>query len=547
MNNVKVGLIAEPSDYDLINLQPLGLLSLASTIRDGHEVEVIDCIANRQKTHDVIKRLGKFDVVGLSCLCTVNTNKVLKFAKAIKERYPNIILISIDDLRADHLGCYGYQRNTSPYIDSFAKNNILFERCYTHEPWTTTAHLSMLTSLYPITHGVDINNYPLHPAFLTLTEVLKNEGYFTMGFVNNIFVSPVGGFTQGFDYYIFKETYCPWELNRNAEYQNMFIKNYLHKHRKKMFFLFIHYFDVHSDTGNLPYNAPPPYDKLFSANYDGNLDERLKGKSASKYLAVLNKKQKKLSKKDIKYIISLYDNGIAYMDQCIGDLFKTFQEMNVFDNSLIILTADHGEGFQEHGWMLHGNPYYYEEQMHVPLIVKLPKENSYSKTGGKRIESLVEIIDIMPSIFDYLHINISDFKLQGKSFLNMLNYNAGEKNYIFGFGSDKLGDGPKDNLMVRSERWKLISDGGLKEARFKLFDLGSDPKEQKNLANKRLDIKNELAGRLIEEIEESKNLRTRTLYENILPIFRKSQKDNPCEELFSGLAKERLEALGYIE
>ena len=153
----------------------------------------------------------------------------------------------------------------------------------------------------------------------------------------------------------------------------------------------------------------------------------------------------------------------------------------------------------------------------------------------------------MPSIFDYLHINISNFKLQGKSFLNMLNYDASGKNYIFGFGSDALGGGPKDNLMVRSKRWKLISDGGLKEERFKLFDLESDPKEQKNLVNKRLDIKNKLAGRLIEEIKESKKLRTETLYENILPIFRKSQKDNSCEELFSGIAKERLEALGYIE
>jgi arylsulfatase A-like enzyme len=227
------------------------------------------------------------------------------------------------------------------------------------------------------------------------------------------------------------------------------------------------------------------------------------------------------------------------MDKCIGELFKILQEMNVFDNSLIIITADHGEGFQEeHGYMLHGYPYYYEEQMHVPLIVKPPKENSDLKTGGKRIESLVEIIDIMPSILDYLHINISNIKLQGKSFLRLLNYDANKRNYIFGFGSDALGRGPKDNLMVRSKRWKLISDGGLKEERFKLFDLENDTKEQKNLVKKRLDIKTELVGKLIEKIEESKKLR--------MEIFRKHQ-DNSCEELFSEVKKEELEALGYIE
>ena len=112
--------------------------------------------------------------------CSIVYNKI-----RVSKSSPNIILISIDDLRADHLGCYGYTRNTSPNIDSFARKSILFERCYVHEPWTLPSHMSMFTSLYPITHGVCGGNDGLNPAIVTLTEVLKDEGYMTMAFTNN--------------------------------------------------------------------------------------------------------------------------------------------------------------------------------------------------------------------------------------------------------------------------------------------------------------------------------------------------------------------------
>jgi arylsulfatase A-like enzyme len=240
------------------------------------------------------------------------------------------------------------------------------------------------------------------------------------------------------------------------------------------------------------------------------------------------------------------------MDKCIGDFFKILKEMNLYDNSLIIITADHGEEFQEHGYMLHENPYYFEEQVHVPLILKMPKKSSALKTFNRRIKGLVEVIDIMPSILDYL--NIPYIKLQGKSFQNLLNSDANGKDYVFGFGYKQLSTRPekiattkqKKWLMVRSKRWKLISDDGLKEERFKLFDLENDPEERENLAIKRPDIKNRLLKKIKEKIEESKKLRTELLG-SAFSLFNKSQKDTPRKALFTEEETEQLKALGYVE
>jgi len=444
---------------------------------------------------------------------------------------PNIILISIDDLRADHLGCYGYNRNTSPHIDSFAKKNILFKHCYVHQPWTLPSHMSMLTSLYPITHGVDMSHV-LDTAIVTLAEVLKNEGYKTMGFVcGGPWMYPYYGFGQGFDHYSIGGP------ERNAEQQNTLIRKYLEKFKGKKLFLFIHYFDVHSDFNKLPYDAPPPYDNLFSADYDGSFKGGGEGIFGSKYLADINRKQIKLKENDLNYIISLYDNGIAYMDKCMGDFFDILKEMNVFDSSLIIITADHGEEFQEHGYMMHGNPYYYEDIMHVPLLVKLPSiDNDFKNSkGGKIVNGLVESIDIMPTILDLLRIK--KLKVQGKSLKALIDGNGEGKEYIFGLGSG-------GNLFIRSERWKMLNDSGLKEGRFKLFDLGNDPMERVNLIGKGLEIEDRLKKRIKEKIKMSQKLRKE--------LLKKEDTSRDIERGYREVSltheeKEKLRALGYLQ
>jgi arylsulfatase A-like enzyme len=438
---------------------------------------------------------------------------------------PNVILISIDDLRADHLGCYGYSRDTSPNIDSFAKRNILFNNCYVHEPWTLPSHMSMLTSLYPITHSVDMS-HSLNPSIITLTEVLKNEGYITEGFAcGGPWIYPVYGFGQGFYHY------NAGGPERNAKQQNALVAKCLEEYKERKLFLFIHYFDVHSKFNRLPYDVPPPYNDLFTAGYDGTFKGGSGGTFASEHLAYINRKQIKLREKDLNYIMSLYDNGIAYMDKCIGDLFSMLKDMDLFDNSLIIITADHGEEFQEHGYMMHGNPYYYEEIVRVPLIVKLPMNSK----GGRIINNLVESIDIMPFILDFLGIRKS--KMQGRSFKGTIDGAKEEKEFVFGFGST-------GSLFIRSERWKMLNDSGLKEGRFKLFDLQNDPMERVNLIGKDLAIEATLKKKLKEKIKASQKLRKKLLKkEDRSRDNRKGHKDVSLTQE----EKEKLRALGYLE
>ncbi|MBW1853154.1 MAG: sulfatase [Deltaproteobacteria bacterium] len=338
---------------------------------------------------------------------------------------PNIILISIDDLRADHLGCYGYSRDTSPNTDSFARKNILFTKCYVPQAWTLTSHISMLTSLYPITHGVDMSHI-LDSAIVTLAEILKNEDYITMGFASGgVWTDAKYGFGRGF------KIYYSGKSEESAEDKSALIRKHLETHKGEKLFLFIHYFDVHSGFSKLPYDAPPPFNNLFSHKYHGDFQGGVGTTFASEYLKYVNMHNLTLEKKDLDYIISLYDNGIAYMDKCIGDLFDMLKKMDLFDNSLIIITADHGEEFQEHGYMLHSNPYYYEEIMHVPLVVKLPQAGDTFKSSkkGKVINSLVESIDIMPTILDLL--GIKGPKMQGKGLIGLIKGDEKGKEYIF--------------------------------------------------------------------------------------------------------------------
>jgi len=299
---------------------------------------------------------------------------------------PNIILISIDALRPDHMGCYGYHRNTTPNIDKFAQEAVLFKTAFAHEPWTLPSHMSMLTGLYTITHGV----YNLSPRILTLTELLKNAGYRTIASAYSYFMMPIFGFWRGFDRYMWLQSGDLLDDPlRVAEYQNQRIVEQIKKNQSP-FFAFIHYYDVHSNMEYLPYDAPPPFNRMFTADNGTEFHFRVPNIYASEYLRYIHDNKIELSEAERQHIIDLYDNGIAYMDHCIGELFQSLKAMGLYDDTMIIITADHGEEFQEHGGMLHSNPYYYDVLMHVPLIVKLPE--SSSERTSVTIDSLVEII-----------------------------------------------------------------------------------------------------------------------------------------------------------
>ena len=430
---------------------------------------------------------------------------------------PNVILISIDTLRADHLGSYGYDRNTSPNIDSFAKNNILFKNSFVQDSWTLPSHMSILTSLYPATHGVK-QNKSLDPTITTLSEVLKNEGYLTSGIVQDcIWLYPKYGFNQGFDRYVVKN-FNPKNPELNAEFQNRFISEYLQKNKKKKKFLFIHYFDVHSDFIKLPYDSPEPYMGMFYPDYSGDFDGGFGDVVATRYLKNVNLNRIKIAEDDLKYIVSLYDSGIAYMDNKIGDLFNILRAAGLYENSLIILTSDHGEEFQEHGRMLHNN-LFYDETMHVPLIVKLPGQNN----NHREFNSLIESIDIMPSILDFLGVEKKPY-MQGESFFSLIDDNGAKewKENVFAFGDNS-------SAFIRTKRWKLLTDSLLRKGGFKLFDLLEDPMEK-------FDVKDKYP-------EVTKNLKN-----ELIAKYKAIQKKTSAKQvILTEEQKEKLKALGYLK
>jgi hypothetical protein len=341
---------------------------------------------------------------------------------------------------------------------------------------------------------------------------------------------PQYGFGRGFDAY----TLNP---DVRGEDQNAFIKEMLEKHRGDKLFLFIHYFDVHSDTHKLPYEAPPPYDTLFSRDYCGDFKGGTGTTFSSKYLSYINKHRITLAPCDVECMTALYDNAIAYADKCVGDVIALLKQEKRFDNTLIVITADHGEEFQEHGYLLHDNPYYYEEIVRVPLILKLPdnKKNLARSYRGKTVDDLVESIDIMPTILDI--IDSDGPRMQGMSLLQVIDGDSNGKECVFAFGSN-------GNLMVRTERWKLVNDRGFQEDRFKLFDLHNDPMEQVNLSGKGLASEAQLKEKLKEKMELSLALKKEITGKAFLS--QDSGKDDGTVSL-TREEKERLKALGYVK
>ena len=314
----------------------------------------------------------------------------------------NVLLISLDTLRADHLSCYGYKRATSPQIDQVAKEGVLFENAVAASNWTTPSHMSMLTSLYPSAHGIQNEAMSLGEAVPTLAEVLVKRGYTTAAFVTGPMLSHRLGFSNGFQVYDdFTATLmCETNLFDDHAAYSAGIFNvptdhlitdlatlWLKQHGQEKFFLFLHYWDCHSD-----YIPPAPYDRLFDPGYQGKENGRDIGPRKPQI-------EGRIAPKDLAHLIALYDGEIAHTDDHVGQVLQLLRDMGVAEKTLVIIVSDHGEGFLEHGKILHGNSMF-EELIHVPLILRLPGVIP----AGRRINDNASQVDVMPTVLGLLGI-----------------------------------------------------------------------------------------------------------------------------------------------
>jgi arylsulfatase A-like enzyme/Tfp pilus assembly protein PilF len=298
---------------------------------------------------------------------------------------PNIILITLDTTRADRMGFLGSKRNLTPNLDALASQSIIFTRAYSHVPLTTASHTTILTGTYPQFNGVNDFGKPLLARVPFLPDLLHQHGYQTAAFVGSLVLDPIGGtapgFDRGFDTYDAgfrsrrkgEDRYAT--LERRAGEVVARATRWLNKQtttsNTKPFFLWVHVYDAHD-----PYDPPQPY--------------------------------------ATRYAKEPYDGELAYVDASIGKLLNQLRSSGEFDNSLIIAMADHGEAFGEHGERSHGI-FLYDETIHVPLILKLPAEQSPSR----KIITRVGLVDVAPTLLQSAGVAIPE-EVQGESLLNIL-------------------------------------------------------------------------------------------------------------------------------
>lgn len=389
-------------------------------------------------------------------------------------KQPNIVLISIDTLRADHLGCYGYPRPTSPIIDKFASGGVLFEDLMATSPWTLPSHGSMLMGLYPNRHGLKSYESALAKDIRTLADILKENGYSTTAVINSHCLSHRYGLNRGFDDF----TYLREVLDQRAP-SGVGIEGIkrLETYGSKPFFLFLHFFDVHSDYCSLPF-----YEKQFINPYKGNAN----GTTSQLIRFCLG--EIKFDEAGINHLIDLYDASIRQMDDVIGNLLRFLKVKKLLDRSLVIITSDHGEEFMEHGGVLHSQTQY-QEVLRIPLIMcgpDIPK--------SKRIEEAVSLVDIMPTILSYAGINASD-SLDGFDVTCLLQANSSKlpSRYIFAEANKPTGPDQREELIdnklaVRNPRYKLQYNKLTKD--MQLYDLQNDPMEKTNVLSEHTQLAN---------------------------------------------------------
>lgn len=411
----------------------------------------------------------------------------------------NIVFILVDALRADHVSCYGYFRKTTPNIDSFSKEGVLFENCITQGWYTLPSHASLFTSKYVPSHNVTEKETRLPESEVTLAEILKTYGYETAAFTGGIFFDPAYGLGQGFDTYYVKtlesQKKFPFHLGKSNEIIPKAL-DWIENNKNKNFFIFIHSYDLF-----LPCQLPATFENIFDPEYQGIAKEllqrprlHLSKNSRGTYFSgkkTDNIEEIALNQKDIRHIAANYDAGILFSDVFVGVLLKKIKELNLEENTIIILTADHGTDLLEHKTLhLYMDGIGYDEVLRVPLIIKYPG----SKAPGKRIKTQVQLIDLMPTILEAVHIPINK-EAQGKSLLPLLKKGKD----ITGF-NDCVFSGWGRVLIARSREWKLIYSRGA----YELYNLREDPHELRNLAGMRPAVLVELIRKLFPWATETK-------------------------------------------
>jgi arylsulfatase A-like enzyme len=475
----------------------------------------------RQRCRARVSNRGKLPWVQMaSALLVVLSAVACKSPEPQARQRMNVLLLSLDSLRADRLGVYGNERDVSPTIDRLATGGIRFAHAVSPTSWTLPVHVTLLTGLEQRHHGVVNVSHSIADSIETMPEVFARAGYETFGIYSGPFLDPAYGFAQGFHQYVSCMSEATagasgkvaWKNSHSDQTNPSIVRSFeewLRNRSERPFFAFVHLWDVHYD-----YIPPEPYYSMFDPQYSGALDGRRIAYDGFPLSA---------SAADVHHLLSLYDGEIRYTDATIARLLGALESHGLIENTLIVLTADHGEEFKEHGNKGHQKTLY-QEIIHVPLIFSAANRLPV----GMVVEEPVALSDVAPTIAEIVGIPFP--AVDGRSLLPLVRGEEYERQPIFSefylphevrlfAASVRLGN-QKVIYHPQVERWET-------------YDLAMDPGENAAVES---DF-GALHQNLIEHSRASEALLTR----------RKSRERSAVPADLPAEVAEKLRQLGYLD
>lgn len=441
----------------------------------------------------------------------------------IADRNPgvNVLLITLDTLRADYLGCYGNERIKTPTLDAFAAESVLFEWAIAQAPTTTPSHCSIMTGVYPPEHDAN-NGRPMREGFPTIASVLSANGYETIAFTSATTTRSINsGLNRGFGDYV--DSLVPWStLFSRDEFQNLLFfylaglaqrsqipgevvthraLHWLDTRKDRPFFVWLHYFDPHD-----PYDAPGAFKNMYAGSID---DDKPMSESRERYMG-----------------------EISYTDEQLKHVFAALRERGLWDKTIVVIAADHGEAFGEQHWEYteqgHGR-HLYDTTQHVPLIIK----PAGAATIGHRVEEQVELVDILPTVLDLLGIPPLG-GIRGRSLASAMTGDHDQEidrpahsfNIVSAIDVDAPDSGEQyfQQGSIRTPSWKYINVPA--HGQTELYDLKRDPAERFN----RVDVYPDMCERN---------------HEKLMEYIRDGEKESYSQEIAPSLVRQ-LRNLGYL-
>lgn len=467
---------------------------------------------------------------------------------------PNILLVVMDAARADHLSCYGYQRATTPHLDRIASEGALYENAISAAVWTVPSHASLFTGMYPSGHGLEGRNLKLRDDIPTLAGFLHAQGYRTAAYTANALIGSATGLARGFEIchdirnLVQAEAESGWQQPVNALYRRLYygprphqgtwydngawrinrdIKQQIQRWQKdaEPFFIFANYMETH-----LRYEPPRAFRHRFLTPSQQKRWQKI-NQNAWKFMSG----DVVMTDDDWEILTALYDAELAYLDMRLGQLYTFLQERGLLDNTIIIITADHGENLGDHHLMDH-QYCVYDTLARVPLIIRYPERFP----AGMRLNELVQTVDLYPTLARLTTNHFPDALLrsvQGQSLLpetlaetarafTVTEYLAPQ---LHSFGREGVAAGSYFTRKLRGLRTAQHKYIWASDGAHEFYDLAADPGEMRNV----IEVERDAAATLACQLEQWVNEFVRvTLHE---------------ESLIDDLIVERLKALGYIE